>query len=85
MHKFDRHHILPRSRNGTNANENLIKMDVRHHRALHMLFETLTPREQLGKILRISSSALTEEVKSDVIKILNVREMDYWYKKQIYK
>jgi hypothetical protein len=50
-----------------------------------MLFENRTPPEQIARILDISSTALTNEVKSDIIKILDNKELDYWFKKGIYK
>ena len=82
---FDKHHILPRSRGGSNSRDNIVRLDVRHHKALHMLFINNTVPEQIDRILGIASTALTEEVKSDIIKILDIDDMQYWYKKGIFK
>ena len=82
---FDRHHILPRSRKWANIWENIVKLDRRKHNALHMLFDNKTPPEQIARILDIADTALTEQVKSDIIKILNNFELDYWYNKWIYR
>ena len=82
---YDNHHILPRSRWWTNLNENIVRLDKRKHIALHMLFDNNTTSEQIKRIIDISTTCLTEDVKSDIIKILNNTELDYWYKQWIYK
>jgi len=83
--EYDTHHILPRSKYGTNNKDNLIRLDMRKHRALHMLFDNRDPREQLERIIYLASTALTEDVKSDMIKILDIRDYSYWYKPKVYK
>jgi hypothetical protein len=50
----DRHHILPRSRNGVNTKQNIIKLNVDIHRALHRLFGNMTIDEQLRRLEEIS-------------------------------
>lgn len=82
---YDNHHILPRSRWWTNLNENIVRLDKRKHIALHMLFDNNEIPKQIQRLLDISTTALTEDVKSDIIKILNNTELDYWYKQWIYK
>ena len=84
-YKYNTHHIIPRSRYGSNHIDNKIKLDVRKHRALHMLFDNKTPREQLERIIDISSTSLTDEVQSDIIQILNIRDYEYWFKPHTYK
>jgi hypothetical protein len=49
------------------------------------MFANGTPSEQIARILSISSTALTSEVKSDIVKILDNKELDYWYKRAVYK
>ncbi len=83
--EYDTHHILPRSKYGSNSKDNLISLDMRKHRALHMLFDNKDPREQLERIIDLASTALTDEVKSDIIKVLDIRDYAYWYKPKIYK
>ena len=46
-----------------------------------MMFANATPPEQFARLLNINSTALTEEVQSDIIKILSNSELDYWYRK----
>lgn len=50
-----------------------------------MLFDANTVSGQIERILDIASTALTEEVKSDIIKILDRKELDYWYKDRVFK
>jgi hypothetical protein len=45
-----------------------------------MLFDNNEIPKQIQRLLDISTTALTEDVKSDIIKILNNTELDYWYK-----
>ena len=45
-----------------------------------MLFDNQTPSEQIGRIVNLCSTALTEQVKSDIIAILDIRDIEYWYK-----
>ena len=82
---YDNHHIVPRSRQGTNVYNNVVNLDVRKHRALHMLFDNKDPREQLERIIDLASTALTDEAKSDVFQLLNIRDYSYWYKPECYK
>lgn len=83
--KYNIHHCLCTSRWWSNSRDNKIKLDTRKHLALHMLFDNRTPAEQIQRILDISSTALTQEVKSDIIKILSISELDYWFKNWVYK
>jgi hypothetical protein len=50
-----------------------------------LIFNNMTPPEQIERLIWINSTALTEEVKSDIIKILDVKEMEYWYNKWVLK
>ena len=79
------HHIVPKSRNGSNIRANKTELDERVHIALHRIFSNMTPVEQLDKLMKINSSALTEEFKNDVHRILNTGKMenDYVYRKGI--
>lgn len=78
---YDRHHILPTSREGTNQDGNIVRLDIRKHRALHMLFDNRTVPEQIDRLIGIASTALTEEVQSDILEILREKDFAYWYKK----
>lgn len=41
----DEHHVLPSSRGGTGQEENMKTVPTKYHRAYHLLFANLTPRE----------------------------------------
>jgi hypothetical protein len=45
MSDFEKHHRLPRSRGGGNNPENLSRVRSKYHRAYHLLFGNMTPRE----------------------------------------
>lgn len=74
------HHILAQSRAGTSVKDNKIKLYDNFHNAFHTVFGNLNIREQLSKILSISNTAITEDFKQDIFKILKETEDDYYYK-----
>ncbi len=47
-----------------------MKLDIRKHRAIHMIFDNRTPVEQLERLMSINVTALTEEFVNDVSRIL---------------
>lgn len=65
------HHIVPKSREGSNIRANKVELDERVHVALHRIFSNMTPVEQMERLLRINASALTNEFKDDVSRILS--------------
>ena len=77
--KITRHHIIPKSIGGSNHRNNIIELMNTQHRALHTIFENQDPVEQIDTILSISATALTEEFKRDIIKILSIQEIQYFY------
>lgn len=79
------HHIVPKSRDGSNIRANKVELDERVHNALHMIFSNMTPVEQMERLLRINATALTNEFKDDVSKILNLsnKDSEYVYKQGI--
>ncbi len=52
MGRNNHHHIIPKSRKGTNAAFNLIVMDIRRHNAFHLLFQNRTFAEAAQVLLR---------------------------------
>lgn len=44
-HKLTKHHIIPRSRGGSNLEDNLCWVPDREHNLYHQLFENKTPNE----------------------------------------
>jgi hypothetical protein len=47
------HHIVSRSRGGTNASRNLWLADRSTHDDFHLIFQNLTPFEQIAMILQL--------------------------------
>lgn len=78
---YTTHHIIPKSKWWTNNGYNLIWLKQKEHRALHNFFGNDRPDEQLRRLFEINKSVLTDDVKSDVIKILDIDELEYWYRK----
>lgn len=79
---FSRHHIVPRSREGSNYYNNVVKLVHWVHVAFHTLFDNKTPVEQIERLLSINWTALTEDFKQDVSRILQDArsDSDYIYK-----
>jgi len=50
MKERDRHHRLPRSRGGQNGGGNVVTVPQNHHRAYHLLFGNMIPKE-MAKML----------------------------------
>lgn len=79
-----RHHIVPKSRGGSNIKENIIRMKDNKHRALHILFSNDDPVEQLWNLtFKINYTALADEFKEDVRLLLSETDPEYYYKKGI--
>jgi hypothetical protein len=56
-------------------------MQDRFHVAFHKIFSNKDPVEQIVYLInRINTTALTEEFKHDINKILEVSEEDYYFK-----
>ena len=59
------HHIIPRSFNGTNDNNNLIKLGARHHYIAHLLLARATNSPQRIKALHKMIYSIHGDVKRD--------------------
>jgi len=70
---------------GSNYHTNIIMLKDLTHRSFHNIFMNNDFRWQVETLLEINSTSLTEYIKSDVIKILNCKELDYFFNKQCYK
>lgn len=82
-HETSIHHILPRSRGGTNERQNLIELKDNLHRSLHHLFANKLIAEQLLTTIDISSKALRPEIKEWLVETLTAHDpedLDFWYK-----
>jgi len=50
--RTSRHHVIPRSRGGTNKLENMAKIDKRKHEYYHALFNNRTPPEIVNLLVK---------------------------------
>lgn len=64
------HHIINECRNWRTTEDNLIKLRIDVHNALHKVFCNETPFEMLYTILEYSKWTLTDELKSDLYAVL---------------
>jgi hypothetical protein len=79
----DVHHLMPKSRGGTNSQNNLKEMHVSAHRAVHKLFGVLTPIEQqLFLAMKLNETVLTKRFQSELAELLldEAENPDYYYK-----
>jgi hypothetical protein len=83
--QYNTHHCIPKFRWGTNSPANLKTILITKHRALHCLYDTQTPDEQLITNLTINERVLREEFKRDIVRIIQHYWEDYlidWVKKK---
>lgn len=77
------HHIVPRSRNGSNNDENLVMLKETTHRAIHTLYANKLIAEQLITTLDLSEQAMRPEVRERLLEVLQEHEaddLDFWYR-----
>ena len=83
------HHKFPKWQGWLNHPDNLIRMNIYKHRALHLLtdinWKATNPKQQIEILLWIVATCLTDEVKNDFKKILEIKEPEYFFKNWIYK
>ena len=48
----DKHHIIPKSRGGTDSKDNVIIVNKKKHQAYHLLFINATPEEAVLILIR---------------------------------
>ena len=68
--QFSRHHIVPKSRLGADDPRNLVTMKHNVHVAFHVVFDNMTPDEQLLHLLRLNRAALRREFSDKVARII---------------
>ena len=64
------HHLYPSSRGGTSKNENIRSMPRIPHDDFHIIFQNLTPMEQIDLMLRIHRSDLRRDFREYVREII---------------
>lgn len=79
------HHQCPWSRWGWRENWNLLKINDKRHINYHRIFNNDTVNEAIIKILdEFNPTALSKEFRSDIMKILQESDLNYYYKNWIY-
>jgi len=76
---FSRHHVIPTSVGGSNSKANIVRLNHKYHVAFHMVFNNLAPHEQLERILNIANTALRQDFKERIFKVLD-NDPRYFYK-----
>ncbi len=74
QNQLTKHHIIPKSKWGTNHWDNLKTWKRKPHQAFHIIFENLAPHEQLKFILDLSINVMKEGFRQDILDVIN------WYK-----
>lgn len=80
---FSTHHIIPRSREWANDEENLVELRNTTHRAIHTLFANQLLAEQLITTVNLSEKALRPEIRAWLIETLTAhdpQDLDFRYK-----
>ena len=82
--KENNHHIIAESRNGVTTDNNIKRLQVRTHNAIHFLFWIQTPPEIIRTVANTFETSLTEEFKKELFDLLN-RYWDKAIKKECYR
>lgn len=82
-HQLTRHHIVPRSREGSDNRDNIAMLRDNVHVAFHIVFDNLTPDEQISRLMAINGTALRGEFREKVAKILE-KGPDYAYRDGVF-
>lgn len=80
---LNKHHICPTSRWGVNIQDNIVRLNIDIHQALHRLFGNMTIEEQMKRLVKISETALRADFKEELIELLSW-DKDFYYKNGIY-
>lgn len=73
--KYSRHHILPRSRRGSNEPCNIELIKDNFHRSLHTLFQNQMIAEQLITTVNVSEKALRDDVRQRLLETLTSKNI----------
>ena len=73
--RLSNHHLLPKSKWGSNNDMNIETIRETTHRAIHTLFENQMIAEQLITTINISEKALREDVKQRLYETLASRNI----------
>lgn len=83
MHAYNTHHLCARTAGGQNVPENMRRMKIRIHEAVHTVFGVALPNEQLQIVMDLNSSVFTHQFKEDVARILLINDPEYIYRRGV--
>ena len=74
-YKYSRHHLLCRSRYGSDEACNVELIKDNYHRAIHTLFQNQMIAEQLITTVNISAKALRDDVRERLLETLDKKNI----------
>ena len=80
----NRHHLVPKSRNGTSNEANIIKVNEKDHRIRHLRCGNDTPTEAICRVLLWNEKVWSENFKADLIAVLD-NYLNKYYEKKTHK
>ena len=81
---YDEHHLIPKSRNGTNAPANRKLAEYNIHHKFHEVFGNLTPHEQIVELLKWNSQVIEKPAFNLVMEcIKDVMNKDVFYVQEV--
>lgn len=86
--KYSRHHLLCKSRSGSDDSCNIELLKDNYHRAIHTLFANQMIAEQLITTVNISAKALRDDVRRrllDTLESKNIYDPYTWYREDAIK
>jgi len=85
MYKFNKHHILPKSRfyettweHNFNIPNNMINLKVDVHNALHRLFSNKHFKEQIHQMYEMNRWIISKEVEMKLIDLFTMSNEDFY-------
>ena len=81
---YNRHHIIARSKWGTNHYNNVVQKDIKKHRAWHACFKNDWPASQILEVLKRNEKAMNPMFTKAVLDILDLFQWNY-YKPETHK
>ena len=82
QNQMTKHHVIPKSKWGTNHWANLKTWKRKPHQAFHIIFENLAPHEQLKYILDLSVNVIKEEFREELLDIIDGYKLKDIYVKE---
>ena len=81
----NKHHLMPKSRGWKDNINNIKRLKVNFHNALHIIFNNDTPTEQLLDLLDLNSQILKDRFKEELFDVIKAKRVEDIYKNWIIK